>query len=60
MARSVPQPAAAQPAWLGLVKFLILVASMVFLFVMGQTMVRHHFFNGGALNYRMSQPPADH
>ena len=37
-------------SWLGWVKFLFLVLFTAILFLLGQSMVRHHFFAGGALN----------
>ena len=37
--------------WVGFVKFLLLVLFAIVLFLLGDSMVRHHFFTGGALNY---------
>jgi hypothetical protein len=37
--------------WVGFAKFLLLVLFATLLFVLGETMVRHHFFTGGAMNY---------
>jgi hypothetical protein len=33
--------------WLGIVKFLLLVILIVIIFLLGQDMVRHRFFQGG-------------
>ena len=44
------------PAWIGVGKFLLLAFFTVMLYLLGQSMVRHHFFSGGSLNYRMSSP----
>jgi len=37
--------------WVGFARFLALVLFAVLLFLLGQSMVRHHFFTGGAMNY---------
>jgi hypothetical protein len=35
-------------AWLGIAKFLGLLLMFVLFFLLAQSMVRHHFFTGGA------------
>ena len=42
------------PGWLGFGKFLLLLVFAVLLYWLGESMVQHHFFRGGALNYRLS------
>jgi hypothetical protein len=39
------------PTWVGVARFLVLILFAVVLFLLGQSMVRHHFFTGGAMNY---------
>jgi hypothetical protein len=41
-----------QPAWVGMVKALMLLAMVGMFFWLGQSMVQHHFFTGGELNNR--------
>jgi hypothetical protein len=41
-----------QPAWVGPVKALLLLAMVSAFFLLGQSMVQHHFFTGGELNNR--------
>jgi hypothetical protein len=38
-------------AWPGFVKFLGLMLMVVLFFLLAQSMVRHHFFTGGSMNY---------
>jgi ABC-type microcin C transport system permease subunit YejE len=33
--------------WLGIVKFLFIVVLIIIIFLLGQDMVRHRFFQGG-------------
>lgn len=40
-----------QTLWIGVGKFLLLMLFVVLLFLLGQSMVTHHFFTGGAMNY---------
>jgi hypothetical protein len=40
-------PALRQPPWLGVVKFFLLATFVAALFLLGQAMVRHRFFQGG-------------
>ena len=40
--------------WAGLIKFLLLVGFTVLLFLLVQSMVHHHFFTGGAMDYHNS------
>jgi hypothetical protein len=40
------------PAWIGAVKALLLLAMVGAFFLLGQSMVQHHFFTGGELNNR--------
>ena len=47
-------PPDARPGWFGFGEFLMLVVFCVMLYWLGQSMVQHHFFSGGALNYRLS------
>jgi hypothetical protein len=42
------------PGWLGFGKFLLLLLFAVLLFWLGESMVQHHFFRGGGLDYRIS------
>jgi hypothetical protein len=37
--------------WIGFARFLLLVLFLVSLYLLGQSMVRHHFFRGGAQDY---------
>jgi hypothetical protein len=37
--------------WLGFVRFLLLVMFVVSVYWLGLSMVRHHFFRGGAQDY---------
>jgi hypothetical protein len=37
--------------WVGFARLLLLILFAVLLFLLGETMVRHHFFTGGAMNY---------
>ena len=43
------------PRWVGVIKFLFIVLFTVTCFLLVQSMVHHHFFTGGALNYRSTQ-----
>jgi hypothetical protein len=47
------QSSADQPVrtWVWWLRFLLLILFVVLLFLLGQAMVRHHFFTGGAQNY---------
>jgi hypothetical protein len=38
--------------WIAWIKFVWIVLLTVVFFLLAQSMVRHHFFSGGALNYR--------
>jgi hypothetical protein len=40
------------PAWVGLVKFLLLMGMIAMFFWLSHSMVQHHFFTGGELNNR--------
>ncbi len=40
-------PEVRQSPWLGIVKFLLLAAFVIALFLLGQAMVSHRFFRGG-------------
>jgi len=40
-----------EQAWVGFARFVLLILFVLVLFLLGQGMVRHHFFTGGALNY---------
>jgi hypothetical protein len=40
-------PPAVQPPWSGIVKFLLLVILVTLIFLLGQEMVKHRFFQGG-------------
>ncbi len=37
--------------WVAFARFLMLLVFVVLVFELGQSMVHHHFFSGGALNY---------
>jgi hypothetical protein len=41
-----------QPAWVGAMKAVLLLAMVGAFFLLGQSMVQHHFFTGGELNNR--------
>ena len=41
-----------QRPWLGFGKFVLLMLMVVMFFLLGQSMVQHHFFTGGELNNR--------
>lgn len=43
-----------QSVWLGVAKGAFLVLFALACLLLTQDMVEHHFFSGGALNYRMS------
>jgi hypothetical protein len=49
-----PDAKAKGPGWLGFSKFLLLMLLGVFAFWLGHSMVQHHFFRGGAQDYRLS------
>ena len=49
-----PDVKAERPGWLELGKFLLLLLFAVLLFWLGESMVQHHFFRGGAQDYRLS------
>ena len=38
--------------WLGFGKFVLLMLMVAMFFLLGQSMVQHHFFTGGELNNR--------
>jgi ABC-type microcin C transport system permease subunit YejE len=40
-------PEARNSPWLGIVKFLFIVVLIIIIFLLGQDMVRHRFFQGG-------------
>lgn len=42
-----------RPAWVGWVKFAWIGVLLVSCYFMGQSMVDHHFFDGGVLNNRI-------
>jgi hypothetical protein len=42
------------PGWLGFGKLLLLLLFAVLLLWLGESMVQHHFFRGGGLDYRLS------
>ena len=41
-----------QPLWMEAVKAVLLLAMVGAFFLLGQSMVQHHFFTGGELNNR--------
>ncbi len=41
-----------QPPWAGFVKFLLLAILVILIFLLGQAMVNHRFFQGGWVNQR--------
>jgi hypothetical protein len=41
-----------QPAWVGIVKFLLLAILITLIFLLGQAMVSHRFFRGGWVDQR--------
>jgi hypothetical protein len=45
-------PNANHGKWLGLAKGVLLIAMTVLILLLVQSMVEHHFFSGGTLNYR--------
>lgn len=50
--RDEADPEGGLETWLKFAKFLMLLAMIVLLFWLGQSMVQHHFFTGGELNNR--------
>ena len=38
-------------AWLGFARLLLLLVFVVSVYLLGRSMVRHHFFHGGAQDY---------
>jgi hypothetical protein len=49
-----PDAKEAGRGWIGVGKFLLLLLFAVLLFWLGESMVRHRFFRGGGLDYRLS------
>jgi len=47
------------PRWLGPAKFLFLLCFVAGCLLLVQEMVHHHFFSGGALNYRSTSHPGE-
>jgi hypothetical protein len=43
---------ARQPPWAGFVKFLLLAILVILIFLLGQAMVNHRFFQGGSVSDR--------
>ena len=43
-------PGGSNSPWLGFVKFLLVVVLTLMLFLLGRSMQRHHFFDGGQMN----------
>jgi hypothetical protein len=41
----------AEQRWMKAVKWVLLVLFAVLVFWLGESMVQHHFFSGGAMNY---------
>ena len=41
-----------QPAWAGIVRFLLLTILVALIFLLGQAMVSHRFFRGGWVDQR--------
>ena len=44
-------------AWSELGKFLLLIAFVILMFLLGRAMVRHHFFTGGTQNKHSTDGP---
>jgi hypothetical protein len=49
-----PDVKEAGPGWLGFGKVLLLLLFAVLLLWLGESMVQHRFFRGGAQDYRLS------
>ncbi len=43
-------PEEREQTWVGFVKFLLIALFAMLLFLLVESMVRHHFFSGGSLN----------
>jgi len=52
-----PTHAGRRPAWVAIVKFLMLVTFVVALFLLAQSMVRHRFHRGGWINHHDTLRP---
>jgi len=50
-------PAGPKSRWFGIVRFLLIVALGVSVFLLGQSMVRHRFFRGGWVNQHGTVQP---
>ena len=50
-------PEEQNPPWLGFAKFLFIVILTVTVFLLTESMVRHHFFSGGQLNQHETAEP---
>jgi hypothetical protein len=46
-----------KPYWGEVIKFLFIVAFVVILYLLGQSMVQHHFFRGGGLDRHSTTQP---
>lgn len=46
-----------KPYWCEVIKFLFIAAFVVILYLLGQSMVQHHFFRGGGLDHRSTTQP---
>jgi hypothetical protein len=46
-----------KPYWGEVIKFLFIVAFVVVLYLLGQSMVQHHFFKGGGLDHHSTTQP---
>lgn len=49
--RNEIDPGEQNPPWLGFAKFLFIVLLTVTIFLLTRSMLRHHFFSGGAQNH---------
>lgn len=44
-------PSGDDSLWIGVVKLVLILVMAALLYLLGESMVHHHFFSGGALNY---------
>jgi polyferredoxin len=51
--RLFPRRRRSDPRWITVARVAWIAFLMVICFLAGRSMVKHHFFSGGVLNYRM-------
>jgi hypothetical protein len=50
-------PSGLKPYWCEVITFLFIAAFVVILYLLGQSMVQHHFFRGGGLDHHSTTQP---